>query len=380
MMRTGLFNILQVKPTPVDGDLLRLDVNVEEAKPKEFGFSLGYGSFDGAIVGASYANRDPFGYGRPVTTSVEWSQRGYKGDVTYDDPYLFDTSVALKVRLSAITYDFDGYSKFELGARTTLSRQITDSYSVSLVASERHVEITDATIKPQFLGITSYFISAIGFSQTLDLRKNPLVAPRGFVVDNTVDFASSAIGSDIDLLRVTGRVSYYLSFASEPTQLEGEDLQKSRLQKWFERSLLAFGARSGIVYPLNTNGVDAAFAIPIDERFFIGGSTTVRSFGERDLGPHDLRGNPIGGEFYTIFNVEYTFPIYGELLGAVFVDAGNLLPDARSLGFNDMRYGVGVGLRYNLPIGPVRLDYGINPSPKPDEDFGAFHFSFGFAF
>ncbi|HEY2711885.1 MAG TPA: BamA/TamA family outer membrane protein [Chthoniobacterales bacterium] len=380
MMRTGLFNILQVKPTPVDGNLLRLDVNIEEAKPEEFGFSIGYGSFDGAIVGASYANRDLFGYGRPITTSVEWSQRGYKGDVTYDDPYLFDTSLALKVRLSAITYDFDGYSKFELGGRTTLSRQVTDSYSVSLVASERHVEITDATIKPQFLGVTSYFISAIGFSQTLDLRKNPLVAPRGFVVDNTVDFASSAIGSDIDLLRVTGRLSYYLSFASEPTQLEGENLQKSSLQKWFERSLLAFGARSGIVYPLNTNGADAAFAIPIDERFFIGGSTTVRSFGERDLGPHDLRGNPIGGEFYSIFNVEYTFPIYGELLGAVFVDAGNLLPDARSPGFEDMRYGVGVGLRYNLPIGPVRLDYGINPSPRPDEDFGAFHFSFGFAF
>ena len=44
---------------------LRLDINVEEAKPQEFGFSIGYGTFDGAIVGASYANRDLFGYGRP---------------------------------------------------------------------------------------------------------------------------------------------------------------------------------------------------------------------------------------------------------------------------------------------------------------------------
>ena len=51
MMRTGLFNILQVKPTPVEGNLLRLDVNLEEAKPEEFGFSIGYGSFDGGIVG-----------------------------------------------------------------------------------------------------------------------------------------------------------------------------------------------------------------------------------------------------------------------------------------------------------------------------------------
>jgi outer membrane protein assembly complex protein YaeT len=380
MMRTGLFNILKVNPTPVDGNLLRLDVSVEEAKPQEFGFSIGYGSFDGAIVGASYANRDLFGYGRPITTSVEWSQRGYKGDVTFEDPYLFNTSFGLQVRLSAITYDFDGYSKFELGGRVTLSRKITDKYSVGLVYAGRHVEVTSADIPNELLGNTSYYISSIGFTQTLDLRKNPLVAPRGFVFDNTIDLAASAIGSDIDLLRATGRVSYYLSFAPDPTQLEGEELEKSGLQKWFERSLLAFGARAGIVYPLDTAGTSAALAIPIDERFFTGGSTTVRSFDERDLGPHDRFGHPIGGEFYTILNVEYTFPIYGELMGAVFVDAGNLLPDARSPGLDDMRYGIGAGLRYNLPIGPVRLDYGVNPSPREDEAFGAFHFSFGFAF
>ena len=380
LMRTGLFNILQIDPKPVNGNRLRLDIKLEEAKPKEFGFSIGYGSFDGAIVGASYANRNLFGYGRPITTSVEWSQRGYKGDILFEDPYLFNTSFALKVRLSAVTYDFDGYSKFELGGRVTLSRQITDKYSIGLVYGGRHVEITDASIPDELLGRTSYFVSSIGFTQTLDLRKNPLVAPRGFVFDNTIDLAASELGSDIDFLRATGRVSYYLSFAPDPAQLTGEELEKSSFQKWFERSLLAFGARAGIVYPLDTAGTSAALAIPIDERFFTGGSTTVRSFGERDLGPHDRRGNPIGGEYYTILNVEYTFPLYGELMGAVFVDAGNLLRDARSPGLNDMRYAIGAGLRYNLPIGPIRLDYGVNPNPRPDEDFGAFHFSFGFAF
>ena len=201
------------------------------------------------------------------------------------------------MRLSALTYDYDGYSKFELGGRFSLNRKITDQYEVGLVYAARHVEITDATIDPALLGRTSYFISSVGFTQTLDLRKNPLVAPRGFVFDNTVDLASSAIGSDIDLLRATGRVSYYLSFAPGPPALGGEDLEKSAFQRWFERSLLAFGARGGIVYPLDTAGTSAALAIPIDERFFSGGSTTVRSFAERDLGPHDRSGNPIGGEF-----------------------------------------------------------------------------------
>ena len=380
LMRTSLFNILQIKPTPIDGNLLRLDINVEEAKRQEFGFSIGYGSFDGAIVGASYANRDLFGYGRPITTALEYSQRGYKADFTYEDPYLFDTDYAFKMRLYALTYDFDGYSKFEVGGRFTLNRKISDQYEVGLVYSPRHVEITDASIKDEFLGRTSYFVSSIGVTQTLDLRKNPLVAPRGFVFDNTVDLATSAVGSELDFLRATARLSYYRSFAPDPLALEGEELDKSPFRRWFERSLLAFGSRAGIVYPLETGGTTMALAIPIDERFFSGGSTTVRSFDERELGPHDRRGNPIGGEFFTIFNVEYTFPLYQELLGAVFVDAGNLLPDASSPGLDDMRYAIGVGLRYNLPIGPVRLDYGVNPSPREDEAFGAFHFSFGFAF
>ena len=111
----------------------------------------------------------------------------------------------------------------------------------------------------------------------------------------------------------------------------------------------------------------------------------MRSFAERDLGPHD-HGDPIGGEFFSVFNVEYTFPVYGELLGAVFVDAGNLLPNSTdpfervSAGLDDMRYAVGLGLRYKLPIGPIRLDYGYNPDRHAGEDVGAFHFSFGFAF
>jgi outer membrane protein assembly factor BamA len=106
----------------------------------------------------------------------------------------------------------------------------------------------------------------------------------------------------------------------------------------------------------------------------------VRSFGERELGPHDPKGNPIGGEFFTVFNIEYTFPIIGELQGAVFTDAGNLLPTSEKPGLDDLRYALGFGLRYKLPIGPIRLDYGFNPDPHAHEDDGAFHFSFGFAF
>ena len=376
MMKTGLFSVLQVKPVPLDGDKLHLDIAVEEAKSKEFGFSLGYGSYAGLIVGASYRDRDMFGYGRPVTTSVEYSERGYKGEILYEDPWLFDTENHLKVRVYSLTFDYDGYSKLEPGARIDLSRNITKQYQIGGVFMARHVEVTSADIPSAFLGRTSYQVDSVGYTQTLDLRKSPLVSPRGLVVDNTLDYATSALGSQIDFVRATARASYYIQFAPEKKTVDLNPVaeeEESKLQHWFRQSSLAFGARAGVIK--GVNGTE----IPIDERFFNGGANSVRSFGERDLGPH-VQGNPIGGEFFSVYNAEYTFPIFGELQGAVFVDAGNLLPSADDAGFADMRYGVGVGLRYKLPIGPLRLDYGVNPAPRADEDFGAFHFSFGFAF
>jgi outer membrane protein insertion porin family len=376
MMKSGLFNILQIKPVQVNGNELRLDITAEEAKSKEFGFSLGYGSFVGLIVGASYRDRDLFGYGRPLTTSAEYSSRGYKTDILYEDPYLFDTEIHLKARLSALTYDFDGYSKFEVGGRIDLERELTKQYTVAAVLSARHVEVTSADIAPEFLGRTSYEVNSIGYTQRLDLRKSPLVSPRGFVFDQTLDFADGALGSQIDFVRATGRVSYYLSFAKEKKVVEvntGYEDEETSWERWFRRTMLAFGARAGVIESTGDSG------IPIDERFFNGGGTTVRSFGERDLGPHD-HGDPIGGEYYSVFNAEYTFPIWGELQLAVFADAGNLLPNASDAGFDDMRYAIGLGLRYQLPIGPLRIDYGVNPDRRDYEDFGAFHFSFGFAF
>jgi len=382
LMRTGLFNVLKIEPTPIaDEDSLLLNISAEEAKSKELGFSLGYGTFEGGIIGAQFRDRDLFGYGRPVTLSVEVSQRSYKGEVIYEDPFLFDTDFSFKNRAAAFTFDYDGYSKFELGDRIELNRKITKQYEAGLVFAVRHVEVTQTSIAARFLGDTSYFVNSLGFTHTLDLRESPLVAPRGLLINNTLDVASTAFGSEIQLIRGTGRIAYFLPFGPKSLTPEVvEDQTAPPLQRWFQQSSLAFGARAGIVHSLNHSGPDELTTLPIDERFFNGGATTVRSFGERDLGPQDPKGNPIGGEFYTVFNVEYTFPIYGELQGALFFDAGNLLSTSEKPGVDDMRYALGGGLRYKLPIGPIRLDYGWNPDRQPGEDFGAFHFSFGFAF
>lgn len=382
LMKTGLFNVLKIEPSPVeDEDALALNISAEEAKSKEVGFSLGYGTFEGGIVGAQFRERDLFGYGRPITMSVEVSQRSYKGEFIYEDPFLFDTDFYFRNRAAAFTFDYDGYSKFEIGDRVEITRKITKQYEAGLVFAVRHVEITSTSIAPRFLGNTSYLVNSLGYTQTLDLRESPLVSPRGFLFNQTLDVAAEPIGSEVQLIRGTGRAAYFLPFGPKSlTPGVVEDQTGPRLKRWFQQSSLAFGARVGFLHSLDHSGADDQTTLPIDERFFNGGATSVRSFGERTLGPRDPKGNPIGGEFYTIFNIEYTFPIYGELQGATFFDAGNLLPTSERPSLDEMRYALGLGLRYKLPIGPIRLDYGWNLDRHPGEDFGAFHLSFGFAF
>ena len=385
LMKTGLFNLLQIKPVPVDGNLLRLDISAEEAKSKEFGFWGGFDTYEGALAGVQVGDRNLFGTGRAGSAMIEVSQRSYRGEILYEDPFFLDTDFVFKARAYALRFDYDGYTKFELGGRFELSRKITKQDEAALVLSIRHVDIIDSQIRPDFLlgDRTTYFVNTIGLSNTLDLRESPYVTPRGWLVKNTMDVATKALGSDIEFIRGTMSVGYYLPFGPKPLTpgvVEAEQTTGTPLQRWFRQSSIAFGARAGIIHSLTASGADEATEIPIDERFFNGGATTVRSFGERDLGPHDNHGHPVGGEFFTVSNVEYTFPIFGELQGAIFADAGNLLPNSEDVGLNDMRYAIGAGLRYKLPVGPIRLDYGVNPDPRPDEDFGAFHFSFGFAF
>src|SRR5439155_13656294 len=81
-----------------------------------------------------------------------------------------------------------------------------------LVFAVRHVEITSAGIKPVFLGDQNYLVNTLGFTNTFDPRESPLVAPRGFIISNTLDLASNAFGSQIEFIRGTIRTGYYLLF------------------------------------------------------------------------------------------------------------------------------------------------------------------------
>ena len=124
--------------------------------------------------------------------------------------------------------------------------------------------------------------------------------------------------------------------------------------------------------------------VPLFDRFFIGGSRSVRGFRNRDIGPVDNNTEPLGGNTMFYQNTELTFPIIDRVRGAIFNDMGFL--DARSFhyssGWYEMNMAAGIGLRLNLPIGPLRLDYGL---PYKDQGYnhsntGHFDFDVGYQF
>ncbi len=350
LLRTGLFRNLRPVTTPLPSNEVRVDFVAEEAKAKEVGFSIGFSSYEGFILGTRLADRNLNGNGRPLSLDLEYSQRALRAELLYVDPWLFESNFQLRSRLYAQSREEEGYAKRESGFRADLTREVTKNIQLGTFLQLENVEITESQIVPSFLGATAYQIATIGLTQSFDFRNSPVNPSRGWVINTALDF--DTIAGDVAFGRGTVRLSYY--------------------RPVFRSLLLAVGVRGGLIYPLTS--------VPIDERFFLGGSTTVRSFRERQLGPRDPHDYPVGGEAFTVFNAELDFPIRDALTGAVFVDAGNLIARFQDAGFNDLRFGIGAGLRYKLPIGPIRLDVGLNPSPKRGEDWGAVHFSFGFAF
>jgi outer membrane protein insertion porin family len=351
MVQTGLFDTLGIQENAEPDHTVTLSIAPWEAKAKEFSVFGGYRTFDGAILGAGYTNRNIFGEGRILSVSAEYTSRGPDGKISYEDPWFLNTKNRFRVVLGIEDKEVQGYSYANTYAQVSLTRKYATHFETGVFAQFKSVSLSDVTIDPiDLVGPTTYQIGTVGITQTIDYRDSPLNPHRGWILALTGS-ASEPFENANSFLQFTERFSYYYSIG---------------------KSVLAFGVRFGFIAPSS----GGTLGVPIQERLFSGGDDTVRSFYERELGFRDRNNNPIGGLSRSVFNVEYDFPIVGDLVGAVFFDAGGLGTSP----FSSFSTGIGAGLRYNLPVGPLRVDYGVNPSPRSNEDFGAFHLSFGFAF
>jgi outer membrane protein assembly factor BamA len=347
---TALYDTIDIQEVPQPDDTIKLLATPREARSQQLGFYGGYDTIEGIILGGNYTNRNINGWGHIFSVTADYTSRGPDGEVFYEDPWLFDSDIGFRAALGVQWKDWPSYSILKYYGRISFKKTFTRGIESVLFLEAKQADVTNVQIRPEELvGPTSYQLITVGLTQLFDRRDSPTNPHRGWILEASASFSQTPSGSS-SFVRLTGRYSLFIPFG---------------------KTLLALGARIGYI-----NAVKGQNSVPIDERFFNGGPTTVRSFYERKLGPKDPRNNPLGGLARSVFNVEYNVPIFGDLLGAAFVDCGGL-GDAP---FDDMRLGIGGGIRYNLPIGPLRVDYAINPSPKKFESDGVWSVSFGFAF
>jgi len=359
LLQTGAFETVRTDIVEQPDGSFLLDVDVEEGYSRTLGVYIGFNNYDGGLGGFEFRNLNLLGSVRKIDAEVEFSKRGARGEVEFSDPWLLGTDTEFTAAIFAVNRSEEGYEKFQTGGRYGLSRKLgkREAIDLSIFGQAAYTDVHDADIAPIYLGDQTYFASTLGLSLTYDRRDNPQAPRSGFIAQASVSAASSAIGSEVEFLRTTGRLGYYIPVGEHTLRLAG---------------------RAGTIAPQGDTT-----SIPIDMRFFNGGAQSVRSFQERSMGFRDpTSGYAIGGEFYSVFNIEYDIPI-GALDGlsvVPFADAGNLLLDSSDAGLDDMRYAVGLGLRYKTPIGPLRIEYGYNPDWRPGEPQGTFHVGFGFAY
>jgi outer membrane protein insertion porin family len=197
-------------------------------------------------------------------------------------------------------------------------------------------------------------IGSVSTSLFYDRRDNPFNPESGSINGIVFKWASKAFLSETDFLKVTVQSSWFF-----------------KLRK---RIVFACSLKGGTAYAF-----EGTKELPLVERFFLGGRTTVRGYSHDTLGPKGEDGSPTGGNAFALLNAELRFDV-GKGFGLVtFVDGGNVWQLVEDVD-GDLEYAAGAGLRYNTPVGPLRLDYGYKLKKEEGLSSGEVHFSFGHAF
>jgi outer membrane protein insertion porin family len=186
-----------------------------------------------------------------------------------------------------------------------------------------------------------------------DKRDDPFYTTRGYYTNVNFEVSGIIFPSDVDYIRPTAQIRFYQNLVG---------------------IVFAMAFKMGIVKPFAPT-----IEVPIYKRFYCGGSSSVRGYAERSIGPLDASDNPLGGRFLGELSAEVRFPLYKILGGVVFIDGGNIWQEYDEIP-EGMRWGVGAGLRLKSFLGSIRLDYGFKIARQPDESAGSLHFAIGEAF
>ena len=356
LLLTGAFESVRIIPQKIDNTTLDLSIEVKEAKPNFIRAYTGLASFDGFTLGASYTNQNFLNKLQRFTVRSEVSSRGLLGEVSLTEPFFAGIPLEQTTRLYALQRDFDGYDKAVTGAELSFKWNIGDHLTSNFYGAVELVNLEASSLTAAELGPEDYLNTRIGFEQTLDLRNDPVLPTAGFHAKGLFEYGTINGDASNSYFRTNLNTSYRYIF------------DKSNNKR------IALRFNTGAIFPSDAND------LPVDLRLFSGGSKSIRSFGERELGPLSTSGDPLGGEAFWNFTAEYIHP-FNDLISVVgFYDTGDLFSDAADFSFSDPNHSIGLGVRLDLPIGPVRLEDGYNFNRQAGEPSGALHFSIGAQF
>ncbi|MFH1836607.1 MAG: outer membrane protein assembly factor BamA [Candidatus Omnitrophota bacterium] len=371
----GYFEDVYFETIPTDDPTVKdLDVTVKETKTGEFSFGGGYSSVDSFIGFAQVRQRNFDILNFPTFTGAgqDLVIRGEMGStrtnylLSWTDPwimglpYLFGFDVYREEHNKSGTSGYD-YDETRTGGALRLGKDITDELGVGLKYNLEEVKISDLPsdytedLKDEE---GTNMISRLTGSVQYDTRDNKYSPTKGWLSGASLENAGGFLGGDKDFVKIYTYASYYHSL--------------------YENIVLELKGRSGVVEAYGNSE-----KVPIYERFFSGGATTIRGYAQRAVGPRDQAGHYIGGEGMVVGNAEVIFPVFKKLIkGAVFYDVGNVTENAGDI-FSDSSYkmATGVGVRVKTPIGPLKLDYGYPLSDNyEDKKEGQFWFSVSHGF
>jgi outer membrane protein insertion porin family len=345
-----------------------LTILVQEKRTGSLSFGGGYSTVDQLVGFAelTQGNFDLFnwpsftGGGQKFRLRIQYGTQRKDFVLSLTEPYFLDRRLSLngQVFYTEANYLSAEYNQRNYGFATELRKPI-NSYTYATVGyGLQEIEIFDvAANASEFIQSQkgSFSESKIFGSVVFDSRDNPLLSRRGRRVTFSPYIAGGFLGGDV--------------------QTYGLDLEAAQYFHLPWDTILVVNGEVAVASQWG-DGSD----VPIFERLYLGGSNNLRGFPYREVGPQDENGEPVGGKSMWRTTIEWTFPIIQKARGAVFYDTGFVNSDQWSFGFNHIASDIGIGLRLDLPIGPLRLDYGYPIQRDGYNGGGHFNFNVGYQF
>lgn len=419
LMRLGLFRAVSVRP--IDPDLPEpvkdLVVEVSERSSRSLEVGGGISVADGPRAFAEYRDRNILGRNLQLVLRGRVNHQIFREDVRempLEDgverelqaglrfPRIWGVDLPIGWHVD-LTHQRDirlAYNLFRNSALTGFEFPFAQNLQASLRFEIESNDIEQSSRFDALYGpLSAQELQHLRFPEGKVLLGS--IRP-GIFLDLRDDVANPRKGMsarlDADLSRNLGG-STTVDFVKVSTTLTGY------LPLW-QRTVLVLSGSGGKVFHLQDDSV----TIP-PKRFYLGGAGTMRGWAEDAVVPQDRRaalrqeladcrallfrsgctqqarfldaGRAVpseGGDFFVLARAELRFPLYGNLMGGLFLDAGNLWLDApEAIDFGDFRSAAGFGLRYATPVGPIALDLGFNLAPDRtigEAPVGA-HFSVG---